>query len=127
MALQTGFVRRVFGALAAAALMAASPAEAAGNSLPPSVAAALGDRVPRDAIVMMVQEVGSTRPRLAWQAEKPVNPASLMKLVTTFSSLELLGPAWTWSTPVWLQGTVHDGVLEGNLVIKGSGDPKLVV
>jgi D-alanyl-D-alanine carboxypeptidase/D-alanyl-D-alanine-endopeptidase (penicillin-binding protein 4) len=127
MALQTGFVRRVFGALAAAALMAASAAEAAGTSLPPSVAAALGDRVPRDAVVMMVQEVGSTRPRLAWQAEKPVNPASLMKLVTTFSSLELLGPAWTWSTPVWLQGNVHDGVLEGNLVIKGSGDPKLVV
>ena len=41
--------------------------------------------------------------------------------------LELLGPAFTWSTPVWLQGPVVDGVLQGNLVIKGTGDPKLVL
>jgi D-alanyl-D-alanine carboxypeptidase/D-alanyl-D-alanine-endopeptidase (penicillin-binding protein 4) len=50
-----------------------------------------------------------------------------MKLLTTFAALELLGPAWTWNTPVWLQGTVKEGVLDGNLVIKGSGDPKLVL
>lgn len=107
--------------------MAASAAHAAGTGLPPSVTAALGDKVPPEAVVMMVQEVGVARPRLAWQVDKPVNPASLMKLFTTFSSLELLGPAWTWSTPVWLQGSVHDGVLDGNLVIKGSGDPKFVL
>ena len=58
------------------------------------------------------QEVDAPRPRLAWQADKPVNPASLMKLVTTFAALELLGPAYTWSTPVWLQGPVADGVLD---------------
>ena len=28
-----------------------------------------------------------------------------MKLVTTYAALELLGPAWTWNTPVWLHGT----------------------
>jgi D-alanyl-D-alanine carboxypeptidase/D-alanyl-D-alanine-endopeptidase (penicillin-binding protein 4) len=50
-----------------------------------------------------------------------------MKLVTTYAGLELLGPAFTWSTPVWLQGTIADGVLNGNLVIKGTGDPKLVL
>jgi D-alanyl-D-alanine carboxypeptidase/D-alanyl-D-alanine-endopeptidase (penicillin-binding protein 4) len=54
-----------------------------------------------------------------------------MKLVTTFAALDLLGPAWTWSTPVWLLGSVRnpgpEGVLEGSLVIKGSGDPKLVL
>ena len=71
------------------------------------------------------QEVdGDAAARSAWQADKPVNPASLMKLVTTFAGLELLGPAYTWSTPVWLQGTIADGVLTGNLVIKGNGDPE---
>ena len=101
---------------------------AAPEPLPPTVTAALARAgVPRDALVAVVQEVGSPRPRLSWQAEQPVNPASLMKLLTTFSALELLGPAHTWSTPVWLQGTVRDGVLDGNLVIKGSGDPKLVL
>jgi serine-type D-Ala-D-Ala carboxypeptidase/endopeptidase (penicillin-binding protein 4) len=101
---------------------------AAPDALPPAVAAALDRaKVPRDGTVAMVQEVGGTRPRLAWRTDQPVNPASLMKLLTTFAGLELLGPAWSWSTPVWLQGTVRDGVLDGNLVIKGSGDPKLVV
>ena len=84
-------------------------------------------KVPRDALVALVQEVGASAPRLAWQAQQSVNPASLMKLLTTFAALELLGPAWAWATPVWLQGSVKDGVLEGNLVIKGSGDPKLVL
>jgi len=111
------------------ALLAGPPcASAAADALPAPVASALERaKVPRDAVVAVVQEVGGSRPRLVWQAEQPVNPASLMKLLTTFSALELLGPAWTWSTPVWLQGQLRDGVLDGNLVIKGSGDPKLVL
>ncbi len=78
-------------------------------------------------MVAWVQEVDASRPRLSWQADKPVNPASLMKLVTTYAGLDLLGPAFTWSTPVWLQGPVANGVLAGDLVIKGNGDPKLVL
>ena len=108
--------------------LSVSTPRAAPAALPPTVAAALDRaKLPRDAMVMMVQEVGTGTPRLAWQVDRPVNPASLMKLLTTFASLDLLGPAWRWSTPVWLQGTLRDGVLEGNLVIKGSGDPKLVI
>jgi D-alanyl-D-alanine carboxypeptidase/D-alanyl-D-alanine-endopeptidase (penicillin-binding protein 4) len=113
-------------------LLAAAQAVAAPRGLPREVDAALEHaKVPRDALVAIVQEVGRDNARLAWQPERPVNPASLMKLLTTDAALELLGPAWTWTTPVWLQGPVRDpgpqGVLEGDLVIKGSGDPKLVV
>jgi len=140
-----GFVRgaRARGALALAALLLAGgasdvapaappprtlPATTETRALPRSVDAALArGNVPRDAMVAWVQEVDAARPRLAWQAEKAVNPASLMKLVTTYAGLELLGPAFTWSTPVWLQGTVVEGVLTGNLVVKGTGDPKLVL
>ena len=126
------FLRRFWGACCVVSALLCSGvgplAQAAGEPMPAAVAAALDRaRVPREAMVAVVQEVGASRPRFAWQADQPVNPASLMKLLTTFSSLELLGPAWTWTTPVWLQGTVRDGVLDGNLVIKGSGDPKLVV
>ena len=118
---------RALAALLLLSLFVAAP-RAAPDSLPPTVAAALDRaRLPRDALVASVQEVGSGRPRLAWQIDQPVNPASLMKLLTTFASLETLGPAWSWSTPVWLRGSLRDGVLEGDLVIKGSGDPKLVV
>src|SRR6187399_3319176 len=120
-------------ALAGAVLAAAgaSPAQAApptARGLPGEVEAALTRHgLPRDALVAWVEEVETTRPRVAWQGDRLVNPASLMKLVTTYAALELLGPAFTWSTPVWLQGPVVDGVLQGNLVIKGSGDPKLVL
>lgn len=101
-------------------------------TLPSEVIAALDRaKVPPDAVSVVVQEAGSGAPGLAWRATQAVNPASLMKLVTTAAAFDLLGPAWTWQTPVWLQGTVRnpgpDGVLEGNLVIKGSGDPKLVL
>lgn len=95
--------------------------------LPPEVEAALdAARVPRESLVVVAQEIGNPTARLAWQPRAPVNPASLMKLVTTTAGLDLLGPAWTWTTPVWIQGRLHAGVLEGNVIIKGSGDPKLV-
>jgi D-alanyl-D-alanine carboxypeptidase/D-alanyl-D-alanine-endopeptidase (penicillin-binding protein 4) len=118
--------------LATVALLAATAAppvaRAAPDFLPPPVAAALDRaKIPRESMVAVVQEVGSARTRLSWRAEQSVNPASLMKLFTTFAGLDVLGPAWTWTTPVWLQGNIHDGVLDGDLVIKGTGDPKLVV
>ena len=96
--------------------------------MPADIATALERaRLPRDALVAVVQEVGDASPRWTWRADTPVNPASLMKLLTTFAALDLLGPAWTWTTPVWLHGSVAGGVLDGDLVIKGSGDPKLVM
>jgi len=120
--------RHALRSVVLALLCAVPAARAATDALPVPVAEALdAAQLPQDALVAVVQEVGSDAPRLAWQPDRPVNPASLMKLLTTFAGLELLGPAWRWTTPVWLQGRVHGGVLEGNLVIKGSGDPKLVL
>ena len=63
-----------------------------------------------------------------WQhrAQVPVNPASTLKLVTTFAALDLLGPAHTWRTTVWTDAPVVQGVLQGHLYVRGEGDPKLV-
>lgn len=120
-------VRNGFAALLSLLVFAAAPAAA--GPLPADVEAALDRaRLPRDAIVVWVQEAGAngSPPRLSWQPQQPVNPASLTKLVTTTAALDLLGPAWTWNTPVWLRGSTANGVLDGDLVIKGNGDPKLV-
>jgi D-alanyl-D-alanine carboxypeptidase/D-alanyl-D-alanine-endopeptidase (penicillin-binding protein 4) len=97
--------------------------------LPIEVEAALARaKIPPEAVSVVVQEAGAAGSRLAWRATQASNPASVTKLVTTLAALELLGPTWTWSTPVWLQGRQGaQGVLEGDLVIKGSGDPSLVV
>ena len=113
----------------AAAWLALLPAMAWANPpLPAEVAAALPRaRVPESALSVVLEEAGSGRPVLAFNAAQPLNPASLVKLVTTYAALDRLGPAWRWQTPVWLQGELRDGVLDGPLVIRGSGDPTLVI
>ncbi|MDR0479755.1 MAG: D-alanyl-D-alanine carboxypeptidase/D-alanyl-D-alanine-endopeptidase [Burkholderiaceae bacterium] len=108
-------------------------------ALPPEVARALARAgVPAAHVAMVVVPivppgaVGSAltaqaAPRLIWRADAPMNPASVMKLVTTYAGLNLLGPDYLWQTRVYTQGEVTGGVLRGNLVIEGGGDPKLVV
>ncbi len=54
-----------------------------------------------------------------------MNPASVIKLATTYAALERLGPAYRWKTEAYASGALQDGVLEGDLVLKGGGDPKL--
>jgi D-alanyl-D-alanine carboxypeptidase/D-alanyl-D-alanine-endopeptidase (penicillin-binding protein 4) len=99
------------------------------QGLPPEVDAALARaKVPREAVsVLLVDAQGQAAPRISHRASAPMNPASVMKLVTTYAALDLLGPAYTWSTPVFIDGAVRDGTLYGNLTIQGQGDPKLVL
>ena len=126
MTLKAGFFFAVWALLLS--MVPLGHSYAATRGLPAEVEAALEQaKLPRDALVAVVQEVGANTPRVSWQPQKLVNPASLAKLITTSAALDLLGPAWTWATPVWLQGTLQNGVLDGNLHIKGSGDPKLVM
>jgi len=98
------------------------------QALPPEVEAALARaKLPRDALsVVVVDAEGRVPPRLSLRAGVAVSPASIAKLATTFAALDLLGPAFTWNTPVYVDGPVRDGTLQGNLYIKGQGDPKLV-
>ena len=101
---------------------------AAAASLPIEVTHELAHaRVPAEALSVVVQEVGAAPARLSQEARRPINPASLFKLATTYAALDLLGPAYTWSTPVRLAGPVRGGVLEGSLHLQGRGDPKLTV
>lgn len=99
------------------------------QALPSTVLAALKRaQVPTAAMAVLVLEAdGSAPPRLSHRADQPMNPASVMKLVTTIAALDLLGPAYTWLTPVWVDGPVVNGVLQGNVFIQGQGDPKLVL
>ena len=76
-------------------------------------------------VAVVVQEAAATLPRVSLNAAQPFNPASLMKLLTTYAALELLGPAYTWKTEAWSVGNLADGVLDGDLVLKGGGDPRL--
>lgn len=98
-------------------------------ALPPAVESALQRaKVPREALSAVVLPVDARQPqRLAYRADAAVNPASVMKLVTTYAALDLLGPAFTWDTPVYLDAAPQGGSLRGNVYIQGRGDPQLVV
>ncbi|MEE4360107.1 MAG: D-alanyl-D-alanine carboxypeptidase/D-alanyl-D-alanine-endopeptidase [Pseudomonadales bacterium] len=88
------------------------------------VATALG--VPADAISLWVAELDADRPLVSWRARVARSPASTMKLVTTFAALEGLTPAYRWRTEVFALGPIRDGVLSGDLLLRGFGDPFLV-
>ncbi|MGL5632281.1 MAG: D-alanyl-D-alanine carboxypeptidase/D-alanyl-D-alanine endopeptidase [Azovibrio sp.] len=98
------------------------------QSLPSFVAQALKSaQIPESAVGVVVQPVEGGF-RVQHNTGFAMNPASVMKLVTTYGILESLGAATTWKTEVWSELTPDvDGRLRGNLYIKGSGDPKLTM
>ncbi|MBX3660451.1 MAG: D-alanyl-D-alanine carboxypeptidase/D-alanyl-D-alanine-endopeptidase [Ramlibacter sp.] len=113
----------------ASGLAFVATAWAQAKGLPPGVEAALARaRIPADAVTLLVTDADGKAPaRLSHRTDVPFNPASVMKLVTTYAALDQLGPAFAWRTPVYVDGPVRDGVLQGNLYLRGQGDPKLVV
>jgi serine-type D-Ala-D-Ala carboxypeptidase/endopeptidase (penicillin-binding protein 4) len=103
-------------------------ADCASAGVPRPVARAFLDQhIPLSAVGAFVQELGDARPLFTQEAAKPMNPASTMKLLTTFAGLELLGPDYRWRTEVYADGSISNGVLDGNLVLKGYGDPKVTL
>ncbi len=98
------------------------------NTLPEPVSAALKRaHIPLSSVSIVVQETYESTPIISLNAERAMNPASTMKLLTTFAALETLGPAYRWKTEAYLNGKLENGVLQGDLVFKGYGDPKLTV
>ena len=97
------------------------------GALPPSVAQALATaRIPHSACSFVVQAQDSAVPQLDFNGAALMNPASVLKLVTTYAALRVLGPAYVWKTPVYAIGPVKAGVLQGDLAFVGSGDPHLM-
>jgi D-alanyl-D-alanine carboxypeptidase/D-alanyl-D-alanine-endopeptidase (penicillin-binding protein 4) len=118
-------LKNLLKAMIALAALAASAVQA---QLPEPVARALAQAgIPESAAGFYVHETGADRPLLASGAERPLNPASTIKLVTTYAGLELLGPAYVWVTDAYAGAPVKDGVLAGDLVLRGRGDPKLTI
>lgn len=94
--------------------------------MPASIAHAMKTaRLPMSSLGLIALPVDGGEPLLTYRADTAMNPASTMKLVTTFAGLELLGPAFTWRTELWTDGRIDGDTLRGNLYVKGRGDPKL--
>ena len=117
-------MKRLIPLLALASLSWAALAE----GLPPNVLKALkAAQIPAANVAVVIQQVDSPQTLVAHNATQAMNPASVMKLLTTYAALDLLGPAWTWKTTAWIENVAVDGRLEGNLYLKGSGDPRFAI
>ena len=114
--------------LALCALFASVPAPTSASDLPAPISKALrAAGVARSSVAIWVQPLAAGEPSLVLNADLPRNPASLIKLLTTYAALETLGPAHRWQTQVYAAGTLEAGTLSGHLILKGGGDPKLTL
>src|SRR5690606_22429800 len=103
------------------------PVQAQTTVLPESVNQVLARyKLPPASFSVFVQKVGAAGPLLLYNEHVPRNPASAIKLLTTYVALEELGPAYQWRTEVYVDGPLKDGVLDGDLLLKGYGDPYLL-
>ena len=97
------------------------------DELPASVRKVLDIRkVPAESLSVYIADADTGDVVLEWNADTPRNPASTMKLLTTLVALDVLGPAYRWKTDVYALGEIKDGRLDGDLLLKGYGDPFLV-
>lgn len=82
--------------------------------------------LPADSMGIWVQNTESKTPLVAHNADRLFNPASTIKLATTLAALLELGPSYTWPTSFRSTAAVENGVLRGDLIIRGTGDPGAV-
>lgn len=96
------------------------------TQLPTTVIQALqAENVPLENVSIYVQRIDTPQALVAYQADVPRNPASVMKLVTSYAALDLLGPSYRWRTQFYGAGLPQQGKLQGGLWMKGAGDPAL--
>lgn len=81
--------------------------------------------VPSDKLALLVVDLSDGHTVASLNETSPLVPASIMKSVTTASLLSKVGPDYRYRTRVYTVGRIRDGVLDGDLVVVGSGDPSL--
>lgn len=74
---------------------------------------------------VMIAEVESGRVVASENPARKVIPASNLKLVTTAAALDLLGEDFEFRTTLSIRGSVEAGVLSGDVLLRGSGDPTM--
>jgi D-alanyl-D-alanine carboxypeptidase/D-alanyl-D-alanine-endopeptidase (penicillin-binding protein 4) len=76
-------------------------------------------------VSICVKEAGSGNIVYGYDSGREVIPASVMKIVTTSTALEVLGENYRFETALMYDGNIENSVLNGNLYIRGSGDPTI--
>jgi serine-type D-Ala-D-Ala carboxypeptidase/endopeptidase (penicillin-binding protein 4) len=85
------------------------------------------ERLPPSAVSFVIVDPETGRVVRSQNPDTPRSPASTIKVVTTIAALELLGPAYTWHTHASIRGEIESGVLDGDLILQGGGDPYMTL
>ena len=105
-------------------LLAPTFAENSGPEIPKKLSEALSQyKIAQNDVTLLVQALDEVTPRVALNLDIDRNPASLIKLITTWVALEVLGPNFTWETNLYAAKSGHRGNIVGNIILKGDGDP----
>ncbi|WP_273428360.1 D-alanyl-D-alanine carboxypeptidase/D-alanyl-D-alanine-endopeptidase [Chitinibacter tainanensis] len=101
----------------------------ASAQLSPKVASSLqAANLPSSAISVAVLPLDGPASAAQWHlADEARNPASTMKLLTTWAGLQRLGPNWQWQTDLLATQAPVKGVLNSPLYLRGRGDPKITL
>lgn len=124
--------RRMFATMLAMTVWfsASAAAQAADKAMPAEIAQAWSKTgLPQSSLSMVIEEVQGDR-LAGVNAAEFKNPASVMKLVTTWAALSELGPDYTWQTAFLIdnQATLSDdGVLSGPVYLRPTGDPVIML
>lgn len=76
-------------------------------------------------VSISIMDLATGQEVAAYQPQRSVVPASSLKIIPTATGLAVLGKDYRFKTEIGYDGTLSDGVLDGNLYIKGYGDPTL--
>lgn len=116
---------------AALALICAAPVCAGagtGTAVPMPVTEVIASqRLPPSAVSFAIMDPESGHLAQSLNPDTPRSPASTIKVLTTFAALDSLGPSFTWHTRALIHGELNDGVLDGDLILQGGGDPYMTL
>jgi serine-type D-Ala-D-Ala carboxypeptidase/endopeptidase (penicillin-binding protein 4) len=118
--------RAALALLTALAVLGHAPTAHAQDALPPAVLQALAQAgVPADALAAVALPLARQGLPFKFHAQRPMQPGSTMKLVTSIVALDHLGPNVRGSTRLLSNAPVQGDTLAGDLVLQGGADPEL--
>jgi D-alanyl-D-alanine carboxypeptidase/D-alanyl-D-alanine-endopeptidase (penicillin-binding protein 4) len=103
--------------------MGATSAYALSGAPPPVGQTIAAQHLPPNSVSFLIMDPDSGRQIAGLNIDTPRSPASTIKVLTTFASLDLLGPSYVWHTRALIRGELKNGVLDGDLILQGGGDP----
>ncbi|MGQ9846838.1 MAG: D-alanyl-D-alanine carboxypeptidase/D-alanyl-D-alanine endopeptidase, partial [Bacteroidales bacterium] len=76
-------------------------------------------------VAITAKDLTNNKLLIDYNGSLKLTPASIVKLVTTGAALHILSPSYRFKTEFYLTGEIHDSILNGDIIIKGYGDPTL--